>query len=121
LTTFSRLPSGSTGTIYHAKPVVIQGAWLAAKATNNTEQFMQFQPQMKALLDYWDRTRKDNDTGLYVWHDQLESGADNLPISECPSKLSPCWNETASAFTISRFAKLTNATQQAKKTTSSIN
>ncbi len=89
-------PDGSSQTIYHAKPVVIQGAWLAAKATGNVSQFLPFASAMKALLGYWDRTRLDPSTGLYTWHDQMESGADNLPLSECPSAYSPsCWNATA--------------------------
>eukprot|EP00300_Choanocystis_sp_HF-7_P017337 c196_g1_i1.p1 GENE.c196_g1_i1~~c196_g1_i1.p1 ORF type:complete len:445 (+),score=94.86 c196_g1_i1:33-1337(+) len=93
-------PDGSSGTIYHAKPVVIHGAWLAAKATGDYAQFLAFQPQMMALLGYWDRTRLDTPTGLYVWHDQLESGADNLPTSPCPSPRSDCWDEKSDAFTL---------------------
>jgi len=57
---------------------------------------------MKALLDYWDRVRKDETTGLYVWYDQLESGADNLPISVCPSNLSAdCWVTGISGLSVS--------------------
>ena len=55
-------------------------------------------PQMKALDRYWETTSKDRDTGLFRWHDQLESGCDNLITSECPSTLGtgppanePCW------------------------------
>ena len=62
------------------------------------EQFREFLPQMKALDRYWETTSKDRDTGLFQWHDQLESGCDNLITSECPSTLGtgppanePCW------------------------------
>lgn len=49
---------------------------------------------MSDLLKYWKTDRKDNETGLYVWYNQLESGDDNLVISTCPSSYSPCWNAT---------------------------
>ena len=98
------VPSGATGTIYHAKPILIQGAWLAAKhgaakggggsGAGLLEKFKQFKAQMKALLDYWERPpRKHAQTGLYLWHDQLQTGADNLVTSQCPSKYSKCWDE----------------------------
>eukprot|EP00966_Prymnesium_polylepis_P007029 162086-Prymnesium_polylepis.1 len=41
------------------------------------------------------------DDGLYVWHDQMESGADNLVTSRCPSKVAFwCWNEAKDADTL---------------------
>lgn len=84
-------PASPTTTIYHAKPVVIQGALIAALADGNFSQFAPFRPQMEALLEYWERERQDARTGLFEWHDQLESGCDNLVVSECPSNYSSCW------------------------------
>ena len=88
------LPSGETGTIFHAKPVVLQGAWLACGHDRAClESFRAYQPQMKALLDYWlSDDRIDEKTGLPKWYNQLESGQDNLPLSSCASSRSSCWN-----------------------------
>lgn len=36
-----------------------------------------------------------------MWHDQLETGCDDLVISTCPSKYSPCWNPEWHELTIS--------------------
>lgn len=98
-------PEGDTPTLYHAKPILIQGSFLAAKYDNgNYNYFQQFQQQMVALLNYWDNstTRVDPRTGLHRWHDQLETGADNLVFSVCPSQYSTwCWNEGLDAFTLS--------------------
>ncbi|KAH3760752.1 glycogen debranching enzyme [Pelomyxa schiedti] len=94
-------PDGSSPTLYHAKPIIIQGAYLVARKMNDFSQFLPFQSKMEALLNYWDRTRKHADTGLYVWYDQLETGADNLPTSECPSSYSTdCWVEDASGMSL---------------------
>jgi hypothetical protein len=102
-------PSGGTGVLYHAKPVIIQGAWLASRATGGAAAWRQFQPAMEALLAYWagslpgsSSRRVDARTGLPLWHDQLETGCDNLVFSQCPSSFSPeCWSESACAFTLS--------------------
>ena len=102
-------PSGGTGVLYHAKPVIVQGAWLAAQAAGNTSRWRPFAPAMEALLDYWrgalpgsSARRVDAATGLPLWHDQLETGCDNLVFSQCPSAFSPeCWSEAADAFTLS--------------------
>ena len=70
----------------HAKPLLIQGALFAARRQNDFAQFLPFQPQMEALLGYWERERVDPVTGaLFTWHDQMESGADNMPTSPCPT------------------------------------
>jgi hypothetical protein len=96
-------PSGSTGSIYHAKPVVIQGAWLSCKSdATAAAEFARFEPQMKALLAYWEQPPRrhvlDGGDALYVWHDQMQTGADNLVTSACPSKYSFwCWNEAKDA------------------------
>ncbi len=39
-------PSGPTETEYHAKPIIIQGAYLAAAHESNFSQFAPFRPQM---------------------------------------------------------------------------
>ena len=102
-------PAGNPGVLYHAKPVILQGAWLAAKASGDSASWKQFQPAMEALLSYWAGTmpggssarRVDAVTGLPLWHDQLETGCDNLVFSECPSQFSDCWDEARDAFTLS--------------------
>ena len=97
-------PSGDTPTLFHAKPILIQGAFLAAKFSGgNFSQFEQFMPAMAALLAYWSSPQRvDAATGLHQWHDQLETGADNLVLSLCPSPYSPeCWVEALDAFTLS--------------------
>ena len=103
------LPSGGTGTIFHAKPVILQGALLAAKHTGGFGKFRAFASQMESMLAYWSRPlngrgagRLDPGTGLRVWYNQLESGEDNLVLSTCPSSLSPdCWVEADDALAIS--------------------
>eukprot|EP01138_Halocafeteria_seosinensis_P002431 gb/GECG01002488.1/.p1 GENE.gb/GECG01002488.1/~~gb/GECG01002488.1/.p1 ORF type:complete len:419 (+),score=51.68 gb/GECG01002488.1/:1-1257(+) len=94
-------PDKDSDTIYHAKPLLIQGAWIAAKHMGDTEQFFEFRSSMQALLRYWRNERRDHRTGLYVWYDQMESGADDLPISPIPSKHSEGWNEQEHGLAIS--------------------
>lgn len=81
-------PAGASPAIYHAKPVIIQGALIAANAMGDFDQFKPFLAQMQALDGYWENTTKDASTGLFTWHDQLESGCDNLITSQvalvCP-------------------------------------
>eukprot|EP00927_Polykrikos_kofoidii_P039958 TRINITY_DN34247_c0_g2_i1.p1 TRINITY_DN34247_c0_g2~~TRINITY_DN34247_c0_g2_i1.p1 ORF type:complete len:444 (-),score=56.21 TRINITY_DN34247_c0_g2_i1:108-1439(-) len=91
-----------TDSLVHAKPLIVQGAWLSAVADGGDPWvFRRFAPAMRALLAYWDQTpRVDAATGLRVWHDQMESGADNLVLSQCPNARSAeCWTE-AQAFTL---------------------
>ena len=98
-------PTGATGSIYHAKPVLIQGSWIAA-ATNGTaaemEAFKKFGAAMQATLDWWERPpQRENTTGLHVWHDQMQTGADDLVTSQCTSPYSIfCWREKVDAFTL---------------------
>lgn len=82
--------------LVHAKPVLIQGAWLASAAPGGDPgRFERHAPAMEALLAFWDRPpRRDPATGLRVWHDQLESGADNGVLSRCPSARSNCWSDS---------------------------
>lgn len=95
-------PDGATPTLYHAKPILIQGAYLAGRAAGNLSQFAGYDTAYAAVLAYWDSPQRyDPATGLRFWHDQLESGCDNLVLSQCPSDLSPeCWVEAADAFTL---------------------
>jgi len=95
-------PSGPSKTLYHAKPLIIQAAFITARQNGNFTPFLAYAPQMRALLLYWNNTqRRDAKSGLHTWHDQLETGADNLVFSECPSQFSPeCWSESQ-AYTLS--------------------
>lgn len=101
-------PSGATPTLYQAKPIIIQGSYLAAKATGDFASFQAFEPQMQALLAWWNATAVadlprgpfDAATQLHTWYDQLSTGADNLVYSQCPSEYSPCWDASADAFTL---------------------
>jgi len=86
-----------TDALVHAKPILIQGAWLAASAPGgDPKSFEPFKPAMEALLAYWDRPpRRDPRTQLRTWHDQMETGADNSVLSLCPNARSPeCWSES---------------------------
>ena len=94
-------PKGPSSTLAHAKPVVIQGALLGARAVGAVQELRAHQPKMRALLSFWDRERLDPASGLYVWHDQMESGADDLPYAEVPSKHTPEWREELHARTLS--------------------
>jgi len=90
-------PKGPSSTLAHAKPVIIQGALLGAKALGEFESLRPFLPKMRALLEFWERERRDPASGLYVWFDQMESGADDLPYAEVPSKHTATWSEAAHA------------------------
>jgi hypothetical protein len=82
--------------LHHAKPILIQGAWLAASGPGGSgpAAFAHFKPAMEALLSFWDRApRRDPLTNLRTWHDQMESGADNCVLSRCPNARSPCWTD----------------------------
>jgi hypothetical protein len=85
-----------TDVLVHAKPILIQGAWLAARAPGgDPSSFEPFKPAMEALLAYWDRPpRRDPRTQLRTWHDQMETGADNSVLSLCPNARSACWSES---------------------------
>jgi len=87
-------PTDNPASGSHAKPLLIQGALLAARSSNDYDQFKPFQLQMSLLLSYW-TTQRQTATGLYTWHDQMESGADDLPTSPCPSPRSDCWSEAS--------------------------
>ena len=94
-------------------PPGIEGALFAARRQNDFAQFLPFQPQMEALLGYWERERVDPVTGaLFTWHDQMESGADNMPTSPCPTVRSACWDESTDANTL---ASADVATQMARE------
>ena len=45
--------------LVHAKPILIQGAWLAASAADgDPASFEEFAPKMEALLEFWHRGRR---------------------------------------------------------------
>ena len=87
--------------LVHVKPIIVQGAWLAAAAPGgDPAAFERFAPAIEALLAFWDRPpRHDRASGLRLWHDQMESGADNGVLSRCPSARSGCWS-AAQALTL---------------------
>ena len=89
--------------LVHAKPILIQGAWLAANSSSNGNgqppsaiaAWERHAPAIEALLNFWSRPpRRDPATGLRTWHDQMESGADNGVLSLCPNARSSCWTES---------------------------
>jgi glycogen debranching enzyme len=84
-------PKGASTTLNHAKPVLIWGSFLAAEDMKDFDQFYQFATQMRSLLIYWKRERCVD--GVYVWHDTMESGADDLPYASIPSKHTSKWTE----------------------------
>ena len=45
-------PEGFSSTIYHAKPVIIQGAWLSCLTQEDILSFEEYLPKMEALLGY---------------------------------------------------------------------
>ena len=57
----------------HAKPILIQGAYFAARHTGDFAVFEPYRPAMEALLGFWERERRDGSSGLYTWHDQVFS------------------------------------------------
>lgn len=89
-------PAANAESGSHAKPLLIQGAWLSASHEGDYDQFLEHRPAMVELLSYWS-TQRVTDTGLYTWHDQMESGADDLVTSPCPSPRSDCWSDEADA------------------------
>jgi glycogen debranching enzyme len=85
-------PTGPSSTLAHAKPVIIQGALLGARACGDLQCLRAHLPAMRALLGFWERERRDAASGLYTWYDQMESGADDLPYAEVPSKHTASWS-----------------------------
>lgn len=95
------MPDRYSTTIYHAKPVIIAGAWLSCETPEEIAQFKSQRDKMDALLGYWDRERLDAATGCYVWWDQMESGADDLPLTEVPSNHTPTWDPERDGLSLS--------------------
>jgi hypothetical protein len=60
-------PTDNPAVAAHAKPLLIQGALIAARYTGDFEQFREYKDKMGLLLEYWERERKDEATGLYTW------------------------------------------------------
>ena len=96
----------------HAKPLLIQGALIAARAMDDYEQFLPFKDAMEATLSYWNASRRDPSTGLYSWHDSMESGADNLVTWSCPSSRSDCWSEASDGKSISSSDVMTQLARE---------
>ena len=94
--------NGSSTTLLHAKPVIIWGSYLAAKAGGSFGVFEDHASKMEALLAYWDTPpRLDRATGLHVWYDVMECGADDLPWTPLPSAHTPGWSVKEHSYTIS--------------------
>ena len=94
-------PKGFSPTLRHAKPVLIWAAYCAARASGDFTQFAPFLPQMEALLAYWDAGRRfDAATGLHVWFDVMECGADDAPWYEPASGHTPGWTEEKDAYRV---------------------
>jgi len=96
----------------HAKPLLIQGALIAAQAMDDFDQFRPFDDAMEATLSYWNTTRRDPTTGLYSWHDSMESGADNLATWSCPSSRSDCWVEAGDGDSIASSDVMTQLARE---------
>ena len=83
--------------------VTSTGGWIAA-ARNGTaaemDVFKRFGGAMQATLEWWEQSpQRENTTGLHVWHDQMQTGADDLVTSKCTSPYSIfCWREKEDAF-----------------------
>jgi hypothetical protein len=81
----------------------MQGAYLSAKADGGSfDAFKPLAPAMHALLRYWHSGKRyDAATGLHVWYDQMESGADDLVYSDVASGHTPGWTSEEHGFRIS--------------------
>lgn len=94
-------PTGFSPTLRHAKPVLIWAAYCAARESGDYAQFQPYLPQMEALLSYWDAGRRfDAATGLHVWYDIMECGADDAPWYEPASIHTPGWTEEKDAYRV---------------------
>lgn len=95
-------PTGASPTLRHAKPVIIAASYLAAKALGDFAQFLPLKSKMEALLSFWHSAqRRDAATGLHVWYDQMESGADDLVFSDVASAHTPGWSEALHGLRVS--------------------
>jgi hypothetical protein len=85
-------PDGSTPYLRRAKPGLVWGAWLAARASGNFSAFRPYDAQMSALLSFWEAPpRYDAASGCSLWYEMVESGADNLAYVPCAADSMPCW------------------------------
>ena len=93
------LPTGASTTLFHATPVLLWGALLAARQTGDFAAFQPHAGAMRALLAYWRRApRFDATSGLHVWYDMMESGADDLVYADVPSAHTPGWTVEQHGF-----------------------
>jgi len=94
-------PNGFSPTLRHAKPVLIWAAYCAARASGDFAQYKPLAPKMEALLKFWSSGRRfDAATGLSVWFDIMETGADDLPWYEPASIHTPGWTEEKDAYRV---------------------
>lgn len=93
-------PAGASTTLAHAKPVIIWSLWLAARSTGDVVSLAPLADKMRALLRFWDMSRSDARTGLVVWYDTMECGADDLPWARVASKHTPAWDESRDAYAL---------------------
>jgi hypothetical protein len=85
-------PDGSSPYLRHAKPILVWGAFLAARATGDFAAFRPYAAQMEALLLFWAQPpRYDAASGCSLWYEMVESGADNLAYVPCASDAMACW------------------------------
>ena len=89
-------PAGPSPTLRQAKPVLVWGALAAARHVGDWAAWRPHAAAMRATLRFWE-TRRDAATGLYVWHDTMESGADDLPYYAPASAHTPGWDEARDA------------------------
>jgi hypothetical protein len=94
-------PSGGSSYLSHAKPILIWGAYLAARSNGNDyESFRIYDKQMLALLNYWERIPRIDPINCSLWYDMAESGADNLAYAPCSADSMSCWNSTTSPYAV---------------------
>jgi hypothetical protein len=89
-------PGGPSATLRQAKPVLVWGALAAARHTGDFAAWRPFAAAMRATVDFWE-TRRDARTSLFVWHDTMESGADDLPYYAPASAHTASWDEARDA------------------------
>lgn len=53
----------------HAKPILIQTAYLLSKRGNTAKMWNVYKNKMQSLLDYWHDNRRE-ENGLYTWYDK---------------------------------------------------
>jgi alpha,alpha-trehalase len=70
-------PAGADPRLHHMKPFLAQGAYLAMRYLNDADWVNDIYPRLRLMVDYREEHLWDKHRGLGVWHDAMESGADN--------------------------------------------